>query len=134
MRNTLLAGLLVVATAGIVFASPPPAEPGCCACYIPDHDSAVEAFFCTSPTSSSDYAETETRCGNIPGAALLCAATQDVTTPVTQTCAADLRQNGIICPGTPAPVVSSTALGFLAILLGAFGAWAARRRSLRRSH
>jgi hypothetical protein len=110
-----------------------PVSPGCCACFLPDHDSVEQAFFCVSPTNEREEIAAEDRCGDIPGAELLCSANRDTTGPVTAECVAQLQELGIICPSRPgAPVLGNIALGGLVGLLGLFGFATLRRRAARR--
>ena len=132
MKKLILGcGLLAVTMAGPVSAGPAPAEPDCCACFIPDHDSAVPAFFCTSPSSVPEMVAAENRCGDIPGAELLCTEKRDVNlAPATEGCVSDLMEMQIICPSERAPALGNMALASLAVLLATLGAWVVRRRAL----
>jgi hypothetical protein len=131
-RIAVACGLFALVAVGRVYASP--ASPGCCACFLPDHDSTEIAFFCTSPRTVQDSIDTENRCGDIPGAELLCRAMTDTLAPATPECVAELQRDHIICPSRPgAPVLGNLALGGLVGFLGVVGFATLRRRAARRS-
>ena len=122
-------GLLAVAIARPAYAGTPTG--GCCACFVPDHDSDVTAFFCASPITPADDQAVSDRCGAIPDAALICTVmSTDPQSAVTSDCAEQLRLDHILCPDQASvPALGSSALAGAVGLLGALGAWTLRRRS-----
>jgi hypothetical protein len=127
-RLGLALGLLVLAASLPAHAGE--TDQNCCACFIPDHDTAVPAFFCVSGNERETIAASQ-RCSEIPDAQLLCIKRVDEASSVSQECVEELRGESIICPAISAvPALGIPALVVVAGILSLLGAMTLRRRSL----
>ena len=131
-RLAIAYALIAIGAVGRASAGQPP---GCCACFIQDHDTLEPAFFCVSPTNGREQIAAEDRCQAIEGASLLCRAMEAAApSSVTPECVQELRGLGIACPAhSGVPAVATTAMGGLVGALGLVGAITLRRRTLRRA-
>jgi MYXO-CTERM domain-containing protein len=98
----------------------------CCACVelsSGTNQTASPAAFCAGATDSSEASSLGDRCVALgPEFRFICIP------PGMPTCTELLAAEGIACPTSPAPAAGPLNLATLALVLGAFGALAARRR------
>jgi hypothetical protein len=105
------------------------ANPSCCACIIPDHDTAVPALFCISANERETIVASQ-RCEEDFGGAFLCVKRVDEAFALSPECIEDLRAENIICPDlAPVPALGIPALVIVAGVLSLLGAMTLRRRS-----